>query len=254
MEIGICRLCLVEGAELQETHFLPKGVFRILRDDDLPKPDPWHLTPEKEFQSSKQLKAPLLCRACENERLSKKGENWVLAHCLRKQGFRLATILAARKPDVFSFANPTKLYYAAGIPEIDCSALSYFAASMFWRGSIHPWNEDGTVPVKLGPFQESFRKYLMDEAAFPNDCALLVSVREGKEIDRLAYCPTGQRKGSIHTYKFPMPGLAFSLVVSKNIPPNFRQCCFVHNAVHPIMVTTLFEKWLVEDAVRMRSR
>jgi len=94
----------------------------------------------------------------------------------------------------------------------------------------------------------------MGQADFPKDCVLLVAVREGKEVDRLAYCPISDRRDGFHVHKFPMPGLAFSLAVGKNIPAMFRECCFVHNPVHPIMVTTLIEGWLVEDAIKMRQK
>lgn len=76
-----------------------------------------------------------------------------------------------------------------------------------------------------------------------------VVVREGKETGRLTYVPVGERKGNIHIYKFPMPGLAFSLMVSKNIPDNYREMCFVRGLGNPIIVTTIIEKLLEEVAV-----
>jgi hypothetical protein len=87
--------------------------------------------------------------------------------------------------------------------------------------------------------------------AFPQDCSLSVVVREGKEIDRLTYAPIGKREGKYHVYKFPMPGLGFSMVVSKNIPQNYRDKCFVHGSGNPIVVTTLIEEFLMADAVKM---
>jgi hypothetical protein len=48
-----------------------------------------------------------------------------------------------------------------------------------------------------------------------------------------------------------MPGLGFALVVSKNIPQNYREKCFVHGPGNPIVVTTLIEKCLMDDAVKM---
>ncbi len=76
--------------------------------------------------------------------------------------------------------------------------------------------------MRLGPFQEQFRQYLLGLLAFPQDCSLSVVVREGKEIDRLTYAPIGKREGNFHVYKFPMPGLGFSMVVSKNITVPLR--------------------------------
>ena len=235
---------------MQASHFLPKGVYRILRDDGALNPNPWFITEGKTVQTSLQLKMPLLCHDCE-QRLSKHGEHWVLQNCLKSDGsFPLASILASRAPDVFSDANPTRVYLAAHIPEINCSALAYFAASMFWRGSIHGWNLDGSIPVQLGPFGESFREYLMGKAGFPGNCALLVSVREGKAIDRLTHAPVGERKGLCHVYKFPMPGLAFALAVGKNIPSQFRSGCFANVPGNPIMVTPILENWLRNDAAQ----
>jgi hypothetical protein len=139
-----------------ESHFLPAGVYRILRDDGEKNPNPWQLTRTNSVQTSWQMKAPLLCFDCE-QRLCKHGEAWVLAHCLKKDGaFPLASILAGRSPALASDETTTRIYHAFGIPEINVNAISYFAASMFWRGSIHPWNEDGTYPVSLGPSQSLF--------------------------------------------------------------------------------------------------
>jgi len=162
-----------------------------------------------------------------------------------------AAILASRTPDISSDKTTTRLYYAAKIPEINISALAYFATSIFWRGSIHPWNDDGSIPVRLGPFQEQFRQYLLALLPFPKDCSLSVVVREGKEIDRLTYAPLGKREENFHVYKFPMPAIGFSIVVSKNIPRNYREKCFVHGHGNPIVVTTLIEEFLMADAVKM---
>jgi hypothetical protein len=218
-----CKLCLRPVARLEDSHFLSKGIYRILRDDSEKNPNPWVLTRRKAVQSSRQKKARLLCWGCE-QRFSRSGEDWVLKHCLLKDGgFPLASFLASRTPDLSAPPNPTRIYYASGIPEINIPALAYFAASIFWRASIHPWNDEGSIPVGLGPFQEQFRQYLMGLQVFPKNCSLWVAVREGKEIGRLTYSPIGERRGSFHVYKFPMPGLAFTLVVSKNIPSNYRE-------------------------------
>jgi len=249
-----CKLCLQSVSSLRDSHFLSAGIYRILRDDNAKNPNPWVLSGKTAVQISRQMKAHLLCADCE-QRFSKLGENWVLKHCLRKDGtFPLKSILSARTPDISAPPNPTKIYLASGIPEINIEALSYFAASIFWRGSIHPWNDDGSIPVNLGPFQEQFRQYLMGQRAFPKDASLWVVVREGKEIDRLTYAPIGTRQGNFHAYKFPMPGLAFSMLVSRNIPANHRERCLVHGPGNPIIVTTLIDKLLVDEAVRMHQR
>jgi hypothetical protein len=250
--IGKCKLCLRDGVDLQQSHFLPAGIYRILRDDGVENPNPWVITQTTEFQTSAQMKARLLCPDCE-QRLSKNGEQWVLSHCLQRDGtFPFATVLASRTP-VASDSN-SKVYHACDIPEINISAVAYFAMSIFWRGAIYPWNQDGGIPVKLGPFEESFRRYLIGDEDFPSHCSLFFTVREGKAFDRLTYAPIGERKDGVHVYKFPMPGFGFSIAVSKNLPAVFRRTCFVRGNGNPVTVTSLIEQSLEMDARKMRSK
>lgn len=246
---GSCKLCLRQSVELRKSHFLPAAAFRILRDERLDNPNPYVITNRTLVQTSRQMTAPLLCHECE-QRLEKNGENWVFKNCVQKDGsFPLDAILNLRPPDVES--STTKVYYAANIPEIDIAALVYFSASVFWRGSIHTWNDDRSIPVRLGPFQESFRAYLMGLAGFPRDCALSIALQHGPgKYQLLAYPPYGERKGNFHVYKFPMSGVGFSLIVSKNLPSHFRTGCLVHGPGNPIVKTTFLDAWLEQDAVK----
>lgn len=251
---GKCKLCLKDRTDLLDSHFLSAGIYRILRDDGEVNPNPWVIMEKAAFQTSRQVKAPLLCSDCE-QRLSRNGENWVLRNCLKAdRSFPLSDALASQNPDLFSAGTTTKVYHASKIAAIDVAALSYFAASIFWRGSIHPWNRDGTYPVNLGPFGEPFRTYLMGLSPFPTDSSLWVIVREGGQIGRMTYAPVGKREGVVHVYKFPMPGLGFSLTVSKNVPANHRNLCFVHGSGNPIIATTILEDMLMRDAVRLGEK
>jgi hypothetical protein len=247
--VGKCKLCLRDGVDLQLSHLNPAGVYRVLRDDTEKNPNPWLLTKTAAVQTSKQTRARLLCRDCE-QRFSQNGENWVLRHCLKAdRSFPLAAILASRTPELLSSATSTKVHFAARIPEVDISALSYFAASMFWRASVYPWNEDGSIPVPLGPFREPFRQYLMGLADFPQHCVLWVAVREGKELDRLTHPPIGERREKYHVHIFPMPGFGFSLTAGRYLPPSYRRMCFVRATGNPIIVTELIEEALKKSAV-----
>lgn len=249
---GQCKLCL-EIKDLQDSHYLSKGIYKRLREKDEKNPNPWLISSKTAFQTSRQLRSHLLCSDCE-QRLSKKGENWVIGHCLQEDDcFPLASILALRRPDVSSPNNPTKIYYASNIPEIDTLSLAYFAASIFWRGSIYGWNIDGSVPVKLGPYKELLRQYLMGLNAFPRDCSLWTVIREGKEVSRLTFTPVSERQGNFHVHKFPLPGIAFALLVSKNLPASFREKCLVHGVGNPIIVTSLIEPLLADTAFNMLS-
>ena len=252
--MGQCRLCLQDSVNLQNSHFLPAGIYRILRDKSEKNPNPWLITSQNALQTSQQMTAPLLCSDCE-QRLSKNGERWVLRNCLKRNGsFPLAKILTSRIPDVPSSTSPTKLYFASNIPEINVSAIAYFAASVFWRGSIHHWNTDGTIPVSLGRFQEKFRHYLLGTAAFPDNCRLSVVVRERCTIDRLASPPSGGTIGNFQIYRFPMPGLAFGIAIGEAFPPESLTTCFVHSPGNPLALTDKIEGFLMEAVTRIRKQ
>jgi len=251
VRIGLCRLCLDPVAVLRHSHYLPKGVYRLLRDEQAPNPNPVLLTERIAVPTSKQITAELLCDDCE-KRLSDNGENWVLQHCPRRGNFKLASILDAESPSETS--SDTKVYLAGHIPQIDVAALAYFGTSVFWRGSIHAWNDNGSIPVSLGPFAESFRRYLLGEEPFPTHAALWVAVREKSQVERLTFAPVGGRAGNFHSHRFPMPGFGFTLFTGKNIPENVRGACIVHGSGNPLIRTSLFEQPLLSQALEMARK
>jgi hypothetical protein len=244
--LGKCRLCLHDGVELQDSHYLSKGIYKRLRGEDPKNPHPVLITKSKTVQTSSQLKSHLLCIGCE-DRLNRGGETWVLKHCLQTGGaFPLRDLLSGRPPDYLQAS--TKGYAASRIPEISIAKTAYFAASIFWRGSICGWNEDGSVPISLGPFQEKFRRYLLGEEPFPAAVTLWVMVRERDQVEQLTFTPQQERVDGLYTCRFPMPGLAFILIVSANTPPNKRSMCFVHAPGNPIFLTPVLGPLLLEQA------
>jgi len=248
--IGKCRLCLQEGIELRNSHYIPAGVYRQLREEGRGNANPWAIKQKAAFQTSKQLRAHLLCGGCE-KRLSDHGEDWVLRHFLQADGtFRLAEKLRQRQPDVCADGEQTKVYFTTSMPDIDVAALAYFGASVFWRGSIYAWNDDGSIPVPLGKFAEQFRLYLIGEDEFPAHAAIFLAVREGDQVSRLTATPVGRRhEAGFRVYKFPMPGLGYSLAVGRNIPATFRNFCLVRGHGRPIAMTPLIEPLVQQDAV-----
>lgn len=252
--IGNCRLCLASDIELRDSHYLPKAIYRQLRDPQAYNPNPYAISEQGSAQTARQLRAHLLCADCE-ERFSKHGENWVLENSRRADGtFKLASILAQHQPAVFADGNATKVYHAAGISEVDRVSLAYFAASIFWRGSIHGWNADRTIPVPLGPYSEQFRKFLLGEANFPEHVVLLLTVREASDTSMLTATPVGDRRDGHSVYKFPMPGLAFAIAVGKGMPAEFRKFCFVRGIGNPLSVTPLLEEIVQRDPIAYLQR
>jgi hypothetical protein len=248
--LGKCKLCLLDGVELQDSHYLSKGIYKKLRNENAKNPNPVLITKTKIVQTSSQLRRRLLCKVCE-DRLNSGGEAWVLKHCLQADGkFPLRDILSGRTPDLQASGAPTRVYGAGRITEISVSKIAYFATSIFWRGTLHGWNDDGSIPVDLGPFEERFRKYLVGEESFPINASLWVMVREGGGIQQLTYTPLQERVNGLRTCKFPMPGLAFVLIVSKNTPASHRSMCFVNAPGNPIFLTPALEPLLLDESVR----
>lgn len=125
---------------------------------------------------------------------------------------------------------------------------------MFWRGSVHGWNDNGTIPVFLGPYQDRFRRYLLGDEAFPRNCALWVVIREGGSVEGLTYQPTGKKDGRVHTFKFPMPGFGFTLMIGQMLPQHIREMCVVNGPRKPIFLTSILENLLEKDATRMLKK
>ena len=95
------------SVSLRQSHSMPKGVYRILRDRESANPNPVLLTERFAVPTSKQLTAYLLCGKC-GKRLSNCGENWVLQPCPRRGSFKLVAILDTESPPEVS--SDTRIY------------------------------------------------------------------------------------------------------------------------------------------------
>ncbi|MDR3791788.1 MAG: hypothetical protein P4L03_00265 [Terracidiphilus sp.] len=242
-----CRLCLREHVKLQDSHFLPKGLYKRLRDESQKNPNPVLVTKNTVVQTSEQMSEYLLCGECE-QRLNRNGERWILGNCLQGDGsFPLETTLTCHPPDISSLTSATRVYFASRYPDINVDAIAYFAASIFWRGSIHPWSEDGEKPVRFGPIQERFRQYLLGVEPFPHEASLSVVVRTNGKTDRITYGPSGKRKKDIRHFRFTMPGLVFLLFCGPDLPENIRNASMVHNDSCPISIAPMLEERILDE-------
>jgi len=242
---GACPLCKRDGQVLQNSHYHPAAVYRVLREETKANPNPLKLTKRGVLQDSLQVTDYLLCWDCE-QRFNKNGENWFLAHCWRRGEFRLASILDSATPQPTGPATQTLIYHAARILGPGLNALPYFAASMFWRASAHRWQ--GTKGIALGLYEEQFRRYLMGEAQFPSGCALLVYVPPNEPLlAGLVLSPYGGRREQYHLWKLPVLGVTFHLLVGTQTPPALRARCFVRGQGNPIHRTDLAEKCTMDD-------
>ncbi len=225
-----------------ESHFLPAAVYTQLRDNAAKNPNPVVMTKQVSQATSRQVKDYVLCAECE-DRFSKYGETWVLGNMARTDGFKLQERLVSRTP-IGSNEN-IAFYSTREIPEINMSALIYFAMSVFWRASAHVWrNASGTMQgIDLGPFEEEIRHFLLG-GAFPEHAAILVTVWPTRDVLPAAYTPRRGRAPDCHVFNFLIPGLEFKLFTGHRIPEIYRSMCselsdekFIYSAMSVISDT-----------------
>ena len=249
-KIGRCRLCLNGPAELQKSHFFPAAAYKIIRQETIREgssnPNPVRMTDLSAVQTAKQYTARLLCTHCE-QRFHANGEHWVLAHCWRGDAFRLSALIAGEKP---SLASPeASVYHASGITGVKIPAITYFAASMFWRAAVHNWSGRSIEPaIDLGPYEEQLRQYLNGITEFPKDCMLGVVLPppNSKLVNHMMH-PYPTRRSGFCIYTLPFLGIGFSLFVGRQIPRNWRDADFVRGAGNPIIIDTRFDKRFGQD-------
>ena len=240
--IGTCALCLSEGSELQDSHLLPKAVYKRLRDPNDPmRPHPRVVTATTTYTSSEQVRQHLLCKACE-QRFSKLGESWVLGNGLQANAktFPLHGFLLGLKPLNLRTPVPGLDVYAPGMrAEYKPEALAYFACSVIWRAGVSTWrNSTNDYPLRLGPYQELLRKYLVGDAPFPDTARVNVIVRKPGGVSHWTIFPEVIRdpcRNRIH--RFSIPGFVFYTQLSNRPDEPWNSGCIMHSAGHRILVT-----------------
>ena len=206
-----------------------------------------------EIQTSRQRWVHLLCKGCE-QLLSKHGERWVLTNTKRGlNSFPLMDTLLEQEPTVV-FPPNTAFFSGQLIPGVNVAALMHFGAGVFWRASVWPWGPAERRIVHLGPFEESFRRFLIGEAEFPEHAYLCVVVRVPSDMDSVTHEPSGGRSENMHLYTFPMPGLLFYLGVGRNVEEFFRKACIVHGVGNPISISTLGEAGIKKGVLEAMRR
>jgi hypothetical protein len=170
----ICTLCQ-QQRELRLSHFLPKGLYRLLMNVNRTKNQtPVRLASGDRRQTSRQAADYLLCAECER-RFDRNGENWVMRHLYRgRRVFRLRTML--RKSVSLGSYNGGTVYSASSLPVGAIDQLVYFHASLVWRASVRDWWTVGKKyqAIDLGPHREQLRRYLGGETGFPEHAVVTV--------------------------------------------------------------------------------
>lgn len=225
---GLCR----EPKELQRSHYLAAGFYKRMRGDETQR-DPILLGDARALPSSKQVRDHLLCADCES-RFSTRGEAWVLANCSQPDGvFPLRDALRGLAP-----VGATASVKAFAGTAIGVEQLAYFAVSVFWRGAAHDWpplvGKQRPPRLDLGPYEERFRQFLLDEGPFGEGAALLIFVsalRAGVQSNIGSFPQRYSRTPRYREYRFFVPGLTFQLFTGQGLPPGLRGCCSVRSGL-----------------------
>jgi hypothetical protein len=130
--------------------------------------------------------------------------------------------------------------------------LLYFGVSVLWRAGCHSWRWQGdSLKIELGPYLEPLRKFLYEDAPFPDRMALVVHVQQVEDFALRVVLPQSRREHGHHIHTFTIPGLLFFLSVGQLLPHipravNNSRCFLVVNP------TTEFDAVLkMSDAAKL---
>ena len=218
MPMGTCKLCL-RNEDLQSSHLMPRALYVQARGSGTTgNQDPYVMTKEGGKQSSHQTKDYVFCRDCE-QRFSSNDEKYVMGLVTKQDGsFPLLETLSSVKPTIKGSA--WEMYSYADTPSVDRNQLAYFAISVFWRASVHTWEqEDGeNVRIDLGArYNEEIRKYLMEESPIPRYAYLQLTVCSDILNQRTFFFPHENRKVNDHSVGFLARGLTFFFRISRTL-------------------------------------
>lgn len=203
--IGKCKLCLQDGVELLESHFVSRKLYysgkkrlEFVNFIDA------GLDPE-------EMKAHLLCKACET-RFSVNGESEVLKHVAPKYVLK-ALPLAERLRVAWARDNdPSAPRYDARDFDIDTDKFAYFAVSIVWRRTIHEWSP--AIPRwELGQFAEDMRQYLLGNTPFPANMSVLVTVCSDDFSRRMWTIPSQFVEAGCLNFAFDVRGIRFRVMM-----------------------------------------
>jgi hypothetical protein len=215
MPIQQCPLCLKVKAVVK-SHLIPKGVYALCRATKAKNPNPFLITNTFSMQTSRQLKAELLCFDCEQQ-LRAQGEDWVIPRLAHFGGpFLFGDALKNSSPH---FTEPDFIaYLLETIPAVRVPDLIHFAMAIFWKAAVHSWvKEPGEPWLSLGPYAESVRKFVLGEAKFPQEMALSLTVLPNPVALISFHYPyeTTDANRTCHLY---ISGLNYTLWMGPNIP------------------------------------
>lgn len=213
---GRCRL---HGGDavLQDSHIIPRWAY--VRGKG---PSKDHLVAFKGdciMFDDRQISEHLLCSPCEQ-----KLGVWdaYAAEVSRKDSGFTALDQAKRIPGL----GEDDLY-GADIGALDVGALARFGVAVFWRASIC----SKTPTVRLGPYEDGIRDYLLGKADLPRHACLVLQLLRpapSAPIDEtIALYESGRMADGGHLHQFVVFGLLYMLLVGRQLPASAYEMCLV---------------------------
>ena len=207
---GECGLCAAKKP-LQKSHLLPSAIYRTFLAAD--QTDPIYVKGGQYWRTSKQVRTHFLCSECE-ERFNTRGERRVIREILTRGGsFPLLNKVKSLGNSLGQVRHG--LAYPSGALGPLTPALTYFAASVFWRATATEWPGYGRLGLPTFA-QNRLRTFLLGLSSFPSQMVLNVSVADTLDPMYIQACLPryGDKQGSCWTSSFLIPGIRFDLFVS----------------------------------------
>jgi len=251
VSIGKCRLCLLDHQELQESHFIPAGIYGITRDAEASNPNPLLISPEMYVQTSRQVKDYLFCGDCERL-LNDNGEQWMISQCFRSAEGRFPLRERLQGVDPFLSGKGSLGFNTANIRGIEHGKIIYYAMSVYWRAAIHWWRigRQTITPINLGQYEEKIRRFLRKEEQLDSNVYLSVWL-SGREIPNvISSVPTSHCvEGAGIMHRMNIPGIAFVLTIGRKVNDGVKQTCLIHVPGRPMFVSFHVDDELISNLI-----
>lgn len=213
--LGTCRLCGEHGP-LRESHILPKFSYeRVLDRAATGQTAPTLIKGGIAMNTNRQIKERMLCPKCE-VRFSVWED--VVARLVHQEDGSFPW------PDALTADSLLPTYFHA--PEDGADAIERFAVSVVWRAH----NSKDVPNVSLGPYEATFRDYLLtDGAPFPEHVLFHIQIVQAGDIfaaQRMITTPTTMPYQGARIVWFALCGAVFTLIIGKSRPRNLEHACF----------------------------
>jgi hypothetical protein len=225
--LGKCALCLLQK-DLQKSHLLPRSLYKKVRTTGRKNNDPFLITTERRRSTSHQFQDYLLCKDCEH-RFNVGGEKYVMELALVKGRVPLLEMLQKSGTPIKTI--DWESYSVKTTPQVDRDKLAYFALSVFWRASVHTWeNEDGSsTRIQLGcRYNEELRQYLMGLAPMPSSGYLKVSVCTDALHQNMFFAPAPAANKKLRMPGFMACGIDFRFAIGGSVPAPLKRLSMLH--------------------------